>query len=120
MGDFNITEEAIDRAPARTDNESATDVLRELRHKFNIQDTWRKTHPTSRLFTFYSNNNTYSCLDRIYTSPTHEKHTHDWESKTSAIPTDHRMISVRYAPANIPYIGKGCWSWPIGLLNDKN
>jgi len=29
------------------------------------------------------------------------------------------MILVRYAPLNMPQIGKGRWSWPLGLVNDE-
>jgi exonuclease III len=60
MGDFNITEDALDRAPARPENEQALDALRDLRFQLDVQDTWRMNHPSSRLFTFYSNNNMYS------------------------------------------------------------
>jgi endonuclease/exonuclease/phosphatase family metal-dependent hydrolase len=73
LGDFNLTEDPLDRAPAKLDNENAISALRELRQKLNLQDTWRETHPTERVFTFYSNTNSHSRLDRIYTSPSHEQ-----------------------------------------------
>ncbi|KAG2737226.1 hypothetical protein P692DRAFT_201674831, partial [Suillus brevipes Sb2] len=119
LGDFNLTEDALDRAPARPDNENATNALRELRQKMNIQDTWRSLHPTSRLFTFYSNTNTYSRLDRIYTAPQHDRNTHHWESCTTAIPSDHKMVLVRFIPQNAPFIGNGRWTWPLSLMNEK-
>ncbi|KAG1799824.1 Endonuclease/exonuclease/phosphatase [Suillus plorans] len=119
MGDFNITEDILDRAPARPDNDNATEALRDLRHQLNVQDTWRLNNPTSRLFTYNSNTNSLSRLDRIYTAPSHERNTHNWESCTSVIPLDHRMVSVRHAPVNAPYIGKGRWTWPTSLLHDK-
>ncbi|KAG1844407.1 Endonuclease/exonuclease/phosphatase [Suillus tomentosus] len=119
MGDFNITEDALDRAPARLDNEQAIEALRNLRFQLNIQDSWRMNNPTLRAFTFYSNANSHSRLDRIYSSPVHELSIYGWDSCTSAIPTDHRMILVRYAPTNTPFVGKGRWSWPISLLNDE-
>jgi hypothetical protein len=28
------------------------------------------------------------------------------------------MVSVLFAPLQAPHIGKGCWTWPLGLLND--
>ncbi|KAG1737363.1 Endonuclease/exonuclease/phosphatase, partial [Suillus occidentalis] len=120
LGDFNLTEDPLDRAPAKLDNENAISALRELRQNLNVQDTWREKHPTERLFTFYSNNNSHSRLDRIYTSPEHEENLLNWNSCTSAIPTDHRMISVRLAQMNTPFIGQGRWSWPLGLTNDPN
>jgi hypothetical protein len=120
IGDFNITEDSLDRAPARLEHEQALDALRDLRFQLDVQDTWRINHPTSRLFTFYSNTNTYSRLDRIYTSSAHEQNICGWDTCTSAIPTDHRMVLVRFAPNNTPFIGKGRWAWPASLMNDEN
>ncbi|KAG2739444.1 hypothetical protein P692DRAFT_20681500, partial [Suillus brevipes Sb2] len=40
LGDFNLTEDPLDRAPAKLDNENAISALRELRQKLNLQDTW--------------------------------------------------------------------------------
>jgi hypothetical protein len=118
MGDFNITEDALDRAPACLDNEQAIEALRNLRFQLNIQDSWRINNPTMRSFTFYSNTNSHSRLNHIYSSPAHELSICGWDLCTSAIPTDHRMILVRYVPTNTPFIGIGRWSWPISLLND--
>lgn len=120
LGDFNLTEDSLDRAPARQDNENAVNALRDLKYHLNVQDTWRALHPTSRLFTFYSNTNSHSRLDRIYTSPQHERNTHHWDSCTTAIPSDHKMVLVRFVPQNAPFIGNGRWTWPMSLINDKN
>ncbi|KAG2049146.1 DNase I-like protein [Suillus hirtellus] len=120
LGNFNLTEDPLDRAPAKLDNENAISALRNLRNQLNVQDTWRETHPSERLFTFYSNTNSHSRLDRIYVSPRHNQNICDWTSCTSAVPTDHRMVSIRFAPANTPFIGRGRWSWPLGLINDPN
>ncbi|KAH7918186.1 DNase I-like protein, partial [Leucogyrophana mollusca] len=119
LGDFNLTEEAIDRAPARLDNEPARDALRDLRLQMNIQDGWRHTFPTDRSFTYCSNNNTMSRLDRIYSTLNTTPHLSCWNMSQTSIPTDHKMVSVRYALSDAPLIGKGRWSWPIGLLNDE-
>jgi len=27
---------------------------------------------------------------------------------------------VKYAPNDAPYTGKGCWSWPLTLIEDQN
>ncbi|KAG2069426.1 hypothetical protein BDR04DRAFT_1128848 [Suillus decipiens] len=97
LGDFNLTEEALDRAP----------------------DTWRSLYPMSRLFTFYSNTNTYSHLDWIYMAPQHKRNTHHWESCTTTIPSDHKMVLVRFIPQNAPFIGNQCWTWPLSLMNEK-
>ncbi|KAG1726452.1 Endonuclease/exonuclease/phosphatase [Suillus occidentalis] len=120
VGDFNLTEDPIDRAPARPDNENATNALRDLRQKLNIQDTWRLTFPTARAFTFASNVNSLSRLDRIYTHPRHDDSLIDWATGPSTIPSDHNIVQVKFAPPNTPHIGKGRWTWPLGLLNEKN
>jgi exonuclease III len=40
LGDFNVIEDAIDRMLPRLDDESAVAALREVRHKWDIRDTW--------------------------------------------------------------------------------
>ncbi|KAG0707130.1 Endonuclease/exonuclease/phosphatase [Suillus ampliporus] len=120
MGDFNLTEDPIDRAPARLDNESTIDALRDLRSSLNLQDTWRIENPHQRLFTFSSNHQSLSRLDRIYTSDRHTESLLEWSSLISQIPTDHQMVSIRFAPSDLPHIGKGRWSWPPSLISDTS
>ncbi|KAG1840059.1 Endonuclease/exonuclease/phosphatase [Suillus subalutaceus] len=119
MGDFNVTEDPLDRAPARFDTEYAIEALREFRTSMNIQDTWRHTHLTTRLFTFTSNTNSMSHLDRIYTSPAHSDSVSDWKTYLCPIPTDHNITLVRFAPPGLPHIGRGRWTWPLSILSDK-
>src|SRR6266849_8732776 len=45
LGDFNIVEDAIDRAPAKHNDHTATDTLRDIRLSWEVQDQWRHTHP---------------------------------------------------------------------------
>ena len=52
LGDFNVTEDTIDRAPPRLDDDAAIATLREVRHKWDIRDTWRWANPTERAFTY--------------------------------------------------------------------
>ncbi|KAG2740666.1 DNase I-like protein [Suillus brevipes Sb2] len=118
-GDFNITEDPLDRAPAKQDNEQAIEALRDFRNEFNIQDNWRHTHPTSRLFTFTSNTDSMSRLDRIYTSNEHHESMSDWKSHLCSVPTDHNIVLTRFAPPGTPHIGRGRWSWPLGVTLDK-
>ncbi|KAG2050970.1 hypothetical protein BDR06DRAFT_990548 [Suillus hirtellus] len=120
MGDFNITEELIDRAPARHDHKSATKALRDLRSTLNLQDTWCLKNPNMRTFTFSSNHNTLSRLDRIYTSTCHLNSMTDWNSQISHILMDHHMVSTRFAPPRLPHIGRGRWLWPIGIMKDES
>ena len=118
LGDFNITEDAIDRAPARMDNEPALEALRDFRTALHLQDLWRHTYPQERLFTFNSNTNTLSRLDRIYVSPLHKHSISDWDAQPCIVASDHNLVRVRFAPTGLPHIGPGRWSWPTGLLND--
>ena len=41
LGDFNVTEEQIDRSPACLDDPNAIEALRDLRHAWEIHDAWR-------------------------------------------------------------------------------
>ncbi|KAG2063742.1 hypothetical protein BDR04DRAFT_1131023 [Suillus decipiens] len=111
MGDFNLTEDPIDHAPMRLDNENAIDALRDLRNSLSLQDTWRIENPHRRLFTFSSNHQTLSCLDRIYTSDRHTESLIEWNPL---------MIFIRFVPPNLPHIGKGRWSWPLSLMSDTS
>ena len=122
LGDFNVTEEAIDRMPPKLDDESAIAALREVRHDWDIRDTWRGTNPTENAFMYSAQTRSgpiQARLDRIYTSKKAEPFTFDWKIKESAIPTDHAMVSVRYAPKEAPQIGKGRWTMPLSLLNNE-
>ena len=40
LSDFNVTEDAIDRALAKTDDQPATDKLRDTRLAWNVRDAW--------------------------------------------------------------------------------
>jgi len=65
LGDFNITEDKIDRAPAHLDNKTATDALRKIRLEWEIQDAWRHAHPNKRCFTYQARNGTQQIQSRI-------------------------------------------------------
>ena len=119
LGDFNLTEDPLDRAPAHPDDEAAIDALRDLQHTFDLTDTWQQSSPHDRTFTFSSNANSMSRLDRIYVSTTHSHSLSKWKHEHTTIPTDHKMVLALFAPPQTLHIGKGCWSWPLGLLNDQ-
>ncbi|KAG2750378.1 hypothetical protein P692DRAFT_20729893, partial [Suillus brevipes Sb2] len=104
--------------PARLDNENTINALRELKLTFMMQDTWRNENPTKRLFTFNSNHQTLSRLDRIYTAERHATSMIEWSFNISQILTDHHMITIRFAPPRLPHIGNG--RWPVDLLIDKD
>ena len=122
LGDFNVTEEPIDRSPARHDTQTATTALREYRLSAGVQDQWRHNFPKAREFTYRATINDLpikSRLDRIYVSNNKANFTFDWKIAPSSIPTDHWMVTVKYAPHDAPYIGKGRWTWPLHALNNK-
>jgi exonuclease III len=52
LGDFNLTEEPIDRVPAKHDNTAAVDALRDFRLNTDIIDQWRHSYPKAREYTY--------------------------------------------------------------------
>src|SRR6266850_1786257 len=123
LGDFNVTEDLIDRAPARADNKSASDALRQLRLAWGMQDSWRHTFPTQREFTFRAHTNEHiseSRLDRIYTSNRLDNLCFDWLHAPSPVSTDHWLVKVKYAPKDAPHVGPGRWTLPLYALENEN
>ena len=122
LGDFNVTEDPLDRSPPHPDDRAATDALREIKLKWEIQDQWRHTHPNERLFTYRApreNGWTQSRLDRIYAAKRHAPTIFGWNIGPTATPTDHWMVTVKYAPKDAPEIGDGRWTWPLQSLEDE-
>ena len=118
MGDFNIVEDPLDRAPARNDDEPATTALRDLRMENTLVDAWRHSFPDTRMFTYRSNTGMQSRLDRIYAKEPHVRHLFQWDAGPSGVPTDHDIVSVRFAPSEAPYVGEGHWTWLPFLIAD--
>ena len=122
LGDFNITEEVIDRSPPSIDNQAATDILRDIRLAWGIQDQWRHTHPNDTLYTYRSSQRgktALSRLDRIYIAKKHTQMVFDWQAEPSAVPTDHWLVSVKFAPKDAPLIGNGRWTWYLPSINER-
>ncbi|KAI0264084.1 Endonuclease/exonuclease/phosphatase [Russula aff. rugulosa BPL654] len=122
LGDFNVTEDLIDRSPPHLDDRAATDSLRTIKHQWEIQDQWRHTYPNERCFTYRAQRDDtwrQSRLDRIYTTRRHAPNLFDWKAGPTATPTDHWMVSVKFAPSDAPDIGNGRWTWPLQSLNDE-
>jgi exonuclease III len=123
LGDFNVTEDLLDRAPPHPDDRNATDALRNIKHKWEIQDHWQHAHPNERQFTYRApqgNGWTQSRLDRIYAARRLAPTIFRWKVGPTAMPTDHWMVTVKYAPKDAPEIGEGRWTWPLQSLNDEN
>ncbi|TFY76705.1 hypothetical protein EWM64_g7308 [Hericium alpestre] len=122
LGDFNLVEDAIDRAPAHVDDKATVKALVDFRTPLHLQDTWRHTHPDTKLFTFrghHGSNYTKSRIDRIYTTALQAENVFEWDSGHSSVPTDHSIISVRYAPHDAPKAGKGRWTMPIYITHNE-
>ncbi|KAL4064642.1 Endonuclease/exonuclease/phosphatase [Scleroderma citrinum] len=119
MGHFNLTEDPIDRAPARTDNQNAIQALRTCHHTQDLQNSWCHNFPSEHTFTFTTAGHTMLRLDRIYTQKDIKDNISNWSHDTSSIPSNHKMVSLRLSPTGTPFISKDRWSWPLGLLHDK-
>jgi ribonuclease HI/exonuclease III len=125
LGDFNIVEDEMDRAPPRTDDWRAVDALREFCVPSQLVDTWRNTFPHERSYTFRCQTRnadgtlkySHSRLDRIYVKRSEEDHVFEWRSSPCEVPTDHDLISVRYSPKNAPAIGPGRPTMPVYLIH---
>ena len=122
LGDLNVTEDPIDRAPARADDRSATDALRDIRLAWDLRDVWRTMHPDMKEYTYWANSNnqqSMSRLDRIYAKDQIHTFILNCEITASPVPTDHWLVVAKYAPRDAPEIGKGRWSIPLHLINNK-
>jgi exonuclease III len=122
LGDFNLTEDAIDRSPPHLDDAEAITALREIRHKWRLHDEWRHSHPSQKVFTYRANTNTHpikSRLNRIYTTSRVAQRSFNWQHNATPVPTDHWLTSVKFAPFDAPHIGNGRWTWSITTLQNK-
>jgi exonuclease III len=52
LGDFNVTEEALDQNLPKNDNAGAIVTLREVKNEWDIQDTWRHVNPDEKGYTY--------------------------------------------------------------------
>ncbi|KAI0302474.1 Endonuclease/exonuclease/phosphatase [Russula brevipes] len=121
IGDFNVTEDAIDRAPARLDNLTAVESIRKIRQDWGIQDAWRHAYPKDREFTYRTTADSRaskSRLDRIYAGGNLQNQLYEWYIGATSVHTDHWLVKVKFAPDAAPHIGKGRWTCPVTLLND--
>lgn len=121
LGDFNVTEEPMDRTPAHLDDTDAIAALRNLRQCLGLEDSWRHAFPHDREFTYRAQLNGQaikSRLDRIYSSKETASALFEWKISQTSVPTDHWMVSVKYAPAQAPFIGNGRWTMQIPELEN--
>src|SRR5258707_8182060 len=86
LGDFNLTEDPIDRSPPKEGNRRVIEALREARTAWGTQDQWRHDHLSSRVFTHkHITNGEYEWarLDRIYAQRAHTPKLFKWEAGPS-------------------------------------
>ncbi|KIJ09914.1 hypothetical protein PAXINDRAFT_86789 [Paxillus involutus ATCC 200175] len=122
LGDFNLVEDALDRLPPHLDAHAATEALAQLRASLRLTDGWRVENPDSTAFTFSQSRaqgGRQSRIDHIYTNENVLLFSNEWKIEPSGIHTDHQLISARVSNHRMPYIGRGRWSLPLFILNDK-
>ena len=44
----------------------------------------------------------------------------DWEIKTTALNTDHKMVSMKVIDQKAPYFGRRRWTMPLHMLKDNS
>ncbi|KAJ3002608.1 hypothetical protein NUW54_g5756 [Trametes sanguinea] len=122
-GDFNNTEDAIDRLPVSNPDSSLTD-LDELKASLGLMmtDGWRATNPSERVYTFHRGTGdgaTCSRLDRIYVNSDAFERARDWQIKPPTFKTDHSLATVQLSMADAPIVGKGRPTFALHLIKDK-
>jgi hypothetical protein len=123
LGDFNVTEDLIDRAPPHLDDANAKTALQEIRQQWKLVDEWRNMHPNETSFTYRTNNSGWSVLsrlDRIYVAKKRTINMFNWTMAPTPVQTDHWIVSVKYTPKDAPYLGKGWWTWYLPLLQNRS
>jgi hypothetical protein len=60
-----------------------------------------------------------SRLDRIYSARKHSQMILEWKTEPTAVPTDHWLVSQKFAPKDAPLIGNGHWTWFIPSLTEE-
>ncbi|KAF5313488.1 hypothetical protein D9611_008631 [Ephemerocybe angulata] len=122
LGDFNMVEEALDRLPARTDQATVVESLRDLKSYLKLVDGWRKENGEGKAYSYLqANSSVQSRIDRIYTREELYINTCDWEIHAGqGIVSDHDLVTVKYFDPGIPQIGKGRWALPVWLTDDAD
>ncbi|KAL7280190.1 hypothetical protein ACG7TL_006609 [Trametes sanguinea] len=123
-GDFNVTEDALDRFPAKQQPPDASkDALDELKRTLGLMmvDGWRETHPSAKAYTFQRGTGdglTMARLDRIYIRPEMVPWMRDWRITPAGVKTDHNLVSAVMTTPTAPAVGKGRPVFPLHLLGN--
>ncbi|VDC01381.1 unnamed protein product [Peniophora sp. CBMAI 1063] len=119
-GDFNMVEDAFDRASGRSNSNAVVDALWDLNLRFGLQDAYRTIHPTAQDFTYhkFGTQDTWSRIDRGYLTLPLIPYVLKVIIEEAGIGSDHKMLVIEVECRKAPYIGKGRWSMPLRLLKD--
>lgn len=121
LGYYNLVEESIDRLPAHRDAWRATSALAEFKSLFFLADGWRQENPMELAYTFLQKaTGVQSQIDRIYATDIILKNSREWMIQNTSLATDHKLVSMQFFDPGAPFIGKGRWTVPLFLLEDKN
>ncbi|KAF9538778.1 DNase I-like protein [Agrocybe pediades] len=125
LGDMNFVEDAIDRLPPHPDSTSVLESFNDLKELLSITDGWRSMY-TDRIAYTYTQASTVnsaapsrSRLDRIYVTHTTLRTCRNWNTETTAIHTDHKLVSVDISNPALPAIGRGRWAIPLFALKKR-
>ncbi|XP_006457293.1 hypothetical protein AGABI2DRAFT_51211, partial [Agaricus bisporus var. bisporus H97] len=120
LGDFNMTEDAIDRCNGTLDPPETTSAMANLKYTLSLVDGWRQTFPTEKAYTLQHRSNHHrSRIDRIYMTPSLLDMAENWQIDYPPITTDHKMVTVKVAHTDAPHLGKGRWAIPFHVTNER-
>src|SRR5215469_3144469 len=120
LGNFNMTEDTIDRMPTRRDPVEPCQGLARFKAKFNLSDGWRETHPNEKAYTFVqTGTGSRARLDRIYIAEAIKDWALDWGHSINTVNSDHNLATVILSSPLMPYIGKGRWTMPPNMTKVK-
>ena len=117
-GDFNcVLDNHFDRSREINYVDRTSKLLSDNVRRFELEDIWRTLHPNQRQFTYKSTVNTYSRIDRFYTSrPSRSIFT---SCEIEPFPhSDHDKVILYLAFTNIK-LGPGVWQLNTSVLRDK-
>lgn len=122
LSDFNLVEDALDHLPPKQDTSGPTSKLNELKTHLKLKDSWQTEFLDVLQYTFAQSaqqGGRQSRIDQIYIKDELLPFSQDWEISPPGIHTDHQLVSARISSRTMPFVGKGRWSLPLFILNNK-
>lgn len=122
LGDFNMVEDESDQYPIRPDNKKTVEALWDLKDTLRISNGWQWHYPIlEKGYTFVQAreaNQSMSRIDRIYMNEETLQSSSNW-AITKIGWTNHLLLTCKIEAPNIPRQGKGRWSLPVWLVDNK-